>query len=113
MPLRSYGVLAGRVLDTRREGSTDTPHYQVHVVDGGGIHYRVSVNVLSQQSPSELLFLVVDDFRHPVTGALPGPGSGWTVLPPGPAQANLDYIRGNLFDPAVLRPRGCPGSRRS
>ena len=48
----------------------DTPHYQIHAVDDGGSDYRIAVNVLSQQSPSELLYLVVDDFRHPVTAAL-------------------------------------------
>ena len=53
--------------------------------------------------PSELLYLVDDDFRHPVTGPLPAAGTGWTTLPPGPGGANLDYIRGNLFDPAGLR----------
>jgi hypothetical protein len=29
MPLRSYGVLSGNVVDTRREGASDTPHYQI------------------------------------------------------------------------------------
>lgn len=104
MPLSSYGVLSGRVVDTRREGATDTPHYQVHLVDDAGVHYRVAVNVLSQQSPSELLYLVADDFSHPVTGALPAAGSGWTPLPSGPGGPNLDYIRANLFDAAAMRP---------
>jgi hypothetical protein len=33
MPLKSYGVLAGHVLETRREGAADTPHYQIRVTD--------------------------------------------------------------------------------
>jgi uncharacterized protein YukJ len=103
MPLKSYGVLSGRVADTRREGSTDTPHYQIELVDDAGIHYRVAVNVQSQEKPSELLYCVVDDFRHPVTLALPAPGSGWTKLPAGPGGANLDFVRANLFDPASMR----------
>jgi len=104
VPLRSYGVLSGRVTQTHREPATDTPHYQIEVVDDAGTAYRVAVNVLSQESPSELLYLVVDDFRHPVVAALGEGGSGWTPLPRGPGGANLDYIRANLLDPTAMRP---------
>ncbi|MGH4022016.1 MAG: DUF2278 family protein [Pseudonocardiaceae bacterium] len=105
MPLSSYGVLVGRTVDRRREGATDdTPHYQIHVTDSGGIGYRVAVNVKSQLPPSDLLYLVDDDLRHPVTAALDGLGSGWHALPRQPGGANLDFIRGNLFDPARMRP---------
>ncbi|WP_405883482.1 DUF2278 family protein [Streptomyces sp. NBC_01384] len=103
MPLKGYGVLIARAVDTRREGSTDTPHYQIHLTDDQGTHYRAAVNVQSQETPSELLYLVADDFRHPVTAHLEGLGSGWNKLPPGPGGPNLDFVRGNLFDPADLR----------
>ena len=36
MPLAGYGVLTGKVIDRRREGSTDSPHFQIHMVDDGG-----------------------------------------------------------------------------
>jgi uncharacterized protein YukJ len=104
VPLHSYGVLSGRVVDTRREGAADTPHYQIHVVDDAGTNYRIAVNVLSQQSPSELLYVAAEDFRHPLTSALPAAGSGWTPLPSQPGGPNLDYIRANLFDPSAMRP---------
>ncbi len=103
MPLKSYGVVSGHVIDTRREGAVDTPHYQIHLVDDADIHYRIAVNVQSQQAQAELLYLADDDFKHPLVDALPAPGSGWTVLEPRPAGANLDYIRANLFDPAAMR----------
>lgn len=103
MPLKSYGVLSGAVADIRREGQTDTPHYQIEVIDDAGVHYRIAVNVESQQEPSELLYRVVEDFQHPITNALPAVASGWTPLPPGPGGANLDFIRANLFDPATMR----------
>jgi uncharacterized protein YukJ len=104
MPLRSYGVLKARAVDRRREGSSDdTPHYQIHLVDDGGTDYRIAVNVLSQLPPSELLYLAVDDFRHPITALLPE-AAGWMALPPRPGAANLDFIRANLFDPADMRP---------
>jgi uncharacterized protein YukJ len=104
MPLRSYGVLSGHVRDTRREGATDSPHYQIHIADDAGTSYRIAVNVESQQSPSELLFLVLEDFRHPLTDALPAAGSGWTPLASRPGGPNLDYIRANVFDPSAMRP---------
>lgn len=111
MALAGYGVLSGRVVETRREGGTDSPHYQVHLVDEQGVHFRAAINVLSQQSPSQLLYLVDDRFAHPVLEALPSPGSGWTPLPPGRGAANLDYIRGNLLERAAMRtlPADAPG----
>jgi uncharacterized protein YukJ len=104
MPLRSYGVLTARVVDRRREDHADTPHFQIELTDDGGTSYRAAVNVKSQESPSELLYLVVEDFRHPVADLLSGLPAGWTPLPPGPGGPNLDYIRGNVLDPAAMRP---------
>ena len=97
-------MLTARAVDGRREGTADdTPHYQVHLVDDAGVHYRAAVNVKSASTPSELLYLAVEDYRHPVTAALRALPSGWTPLPPGPGAANLDYIRGNLFDRSAMR----------
>jgi uncharacterized protein YukJ len=104
MPLSSYGVLVGRVVDRRREGGSNTPHFQLHLDDGAGTHYRAAVNVRSQQSPSELLYLLDDDLRHPLTGSIAELPGGWHALPPAPGAASLDYIRGNLFDPSRMRP---------
>jgi uncharacterized protein YukJ len=104
VPLSGYGVLSARAVDRRREGTGDTPHYQVQLVDGAGVDYRAAVNVQSQQSPSELLYLLDDDLHHPVTTELTGLGDGWHALPSAPGGANLDYIRANLFDPLKMRP---------
>ena len=103
MPLDAYGVLKAKAVARRREGSTGTPHYQVLAVDSSGTSYRLAVNVKSMETPSELLYLVDDDVRHPVTGQLEGLASGWHALAPQPGSANLDFVRGNLFDPAGLR----------
>jgi uncharacterized protein YukJ len=105
MPLRSYGVLTARVVDRRREDhDDDSPHFQMELADDDGTRYRAAVNVKSQESPSELLYVVLEDFRHPVVDKLPGTPTGWTPLPPGPGGPNLDYIRGNVLDPAAMRP---------
>ena len=103
MPLDGYGVLAARALATAREDGTDTPHYQLHLLDDAGEHWRIAVNVESQQAPSELLYLVVEDFSHPVTAQLEALGSGWHPLAPGADGPHLDFIRGNLFDRARMR----------
>ncbi|GAA3381345.1 hypothetical protein GCM10020367_72220 [Streptomyces sannanensis] len=105
MPVQKYGVLAARAVARRREGATDTPHYQIHLKDDSGTDYRAAVNVKSSstQAPPDLLFAVVDDFRHPVTELLPQAGSGWHALSSQPGTGALDFIRGNLFDPSSMR----------
>ena len=103
MPLDRYGVLIARAVERRREGAADTPHFQIHAVDADGGHHRMAVNVQSQQSPSELLYLLDDDLRHPVTSALGGLPPVWNALPSQPG-GSLDFIRANLFDPAEMRP---------
>ena len=103
MPLRNYGVLAGRVLGTRAEGGTGAPHFQIRV-RGGDAEFRVAVNVLSQQSPSELLYAADEAFDHPVLTGLPDLADGFALLPSAPARGAFDYIRGNLFDRESMRP---------
>jgi uncharacterized protein YukJ len=103
MALRSYGVLAGRIVEGRSERDADTPHYQVRV-DGGGTDFRIAVNVLSQQAPSELLYLADPAFRHPLLADLPALADGFTPVPSGPGGVALDYIRANLFDRTAMRP---------
>lgn len=63
MPLRNYGVLKGRPID-RRLGTSANAHYQIHLIDEA-TDFRIAVNVRSQLSPSELEYLIDDDFRHP------------------------------------------------
>lgn len=103
MPLQNYGVLVARALGRRREGTTDTPHYQIHAGTDDGTGYRIAINVLSQQAPSELLYLVDDDFRHPLVTGVGGLGDGWHPLASTPGGSALDFIRGNLFDPGAMR----------
>jgi uncharacterized protein YukJ len=102
MALDRYGVLVGRAVDRRREGGTDSPHYQVRMTVGAQ-SYRVAVNAKSQQPPSDLLYLVDDDLRHPVTGVLGALPPGWHDLASGPGTGALDFVRGNLFDPGRMR----------
>ena len=103
MPLASYGVLAGSVVDQRAEGGTDSPHYQIRV-RGGEADFRVAVNVLSQEKPAELLYVADENFRHPVTQSLSGMPTGFSPLASQPGGMALDFIRANLFDRQQMRP---------
>jgi uncharacterized protein YukJ len=103
MPLSGYGALVGRVLGGRSEPGSDTPHYQIRV-SGGGVEFRVAVNVLSQQAPSELLFVADETFQHPLLQSLPSLPDGFNAVASEPGGIALDYIRGNLFDRQAMRP---------
>ncbi len=103
MPISDYGVLCARVLEARREDGQSTPHYQIHALAGQD-HFRLAVNVKSQVSPSDLLFLVDENFSHPVTTGLAGLAEGFHPLASARGGTALDYIRGNLFDRTAMRP---------
>ena len=88
-------------------GAAHKPPHQVHLRDAQGTSHLAAVNVKSQQAPSGLLYLANDDFAHPLLGLLPDDAAGWTLLPSTPGGPNLDFIRGNLFDPADMETLGC------
>lgn len=101
MPLKRYGVLKGRITQ-QIAGQGESPHHQLHVIDDVA-DYRAAVNVKSQLAPSELMFTIVDDFRHPLLEPLVRLPNGITELERQPGGLALDYIRGNLFGRARLR----------
>ena len=110
MPLRKYGVLAGKAVAARREDNDGTPHYQVEV-RASGTNFRIAVNVRSSQQPPDLLYLIQEDFDHPILARLTSLTEEFTLLPPQPAGMALDFIRGNLFDHSEMRllPSNLPG----
>jgi uncharacterized protein YukJ len=109
MPLMNYGVFKGSVLD-RKAAKGRNPHYEIHGLDDD-THFRVSVNVRSKLHPSELLYFVEQDFRHPITSRLPALSLGFTRVRTRPGGIALDYIRGNLFNPVDMKalPHEVPG----
>jgi uncharacterized protein YukJ len=50
-----------------------------------------------------VLYLVDPDLQHPLTAELEPLASGWHDLPSQPGGVALDFVRGNLFDPAAMR----------
>ena len=102
MALRNYGVLKGKAIEVRL-GAGQSPHYQVRLVDDT-TDYRIAVNVKSQLSPSELEFLIIEHFQHPITPIVEPLPKGFNPLERKPGSGALDFIRGNLFDRAKMRP---------
>ena len=80
MPLNRYGVLKCHATD-RRLATNNSPHYQIRVTDRNKSH-RIAVNVRSQLPPSEVLYLVDENFNHPITADL----------------AQAAYLPGDLID---------------
>lgn len=109
MPLKKYGVLKGQAI-AARAGEGASPHYQIHMV-AADLAWRIAINVKSQLAPSELLYVVVEDFRHPVTASLGALAPGYTELVRKPGAIALDFIRGNLFRREQMRklPHSVPG----
>ena len=102
MPLKNYGVLKGQAIDSKL-GMGQSPHYQVRVIDNE-LSHRIAINVKSKLSPSELLYLVDDNFQHPFTDGLVDLDLGFHKLEEKPGGVALDYIRGNLFDVTQMKP---------
>ncbi len=109
MPIARYGVLKGRALAGKLAGAK--PHYQVHL-DAAGVSHRIAINVMSAESPSELLYVVNDDFRHPLLANLISLAEGFSPIDSHPGGLALDFVRvGGLFERTDLRvlPADQPG----
>ncbi|MFB2897617.1 DUF2278 family protein [Aerosakkonemataceae cyanobacterium BLCC-F50] len=102
MPLKEYGVLKGRPI-ARRLAVTSNAHYQVHLVDDN-TDYRIAINANSKLSPSELEYLMDENFVHPITSNLVNLPLGFKRLESKPGGLALDFIRGNLFDRRKMIP---------
>jgi len=102
VPLHSYGVLKGKAIEVRI-GAGQSPHYQVRIVDDT-TDYRIAVNVKSQLPPSDVEFVIVEHFEHPITEIVEPLPTGFTKLERKPGSGALDFIRGNLFDRTQMRP---------
>ena len=103
MPLKRYGVLKGRAIQTMM-GRGDQSHFQVLIEDKQGTKYRMAVNIKSEAEPSEVLYFVDEDFHSEHISKLPDLPEGFTSILNNSPEIGLDFIRGNLFDPANMIP---------
>jgi uncharacterized protein YukJ len=100
--LRAYGLLKGKAIEVRL-GAGQSPHYQVRLIDDT-TDYRIAVNVKSQLAPSEVEYIILERFEHPITAIVEQFPKGFTTLKREPGSGALDFIRGNLFDRTKMRP---------
>lgn len=103
MPLNQYGLLKGKAIEVRLGAGSSSPHYQVRIVDDT-TDYRIAINVKSALSPSEVEYVIVENFQHPITEVVEAMDLGFTPLAPKPGSGALDFIRGNLFDRTLMKP---------
>jgi uncharacterized protein YukJ len=104
MPLNSYGVLKGKIIKgvPAPETNDSTPHFHA-VVEAAGKNYELAINVQSKMEPSELLYLVGDQFKSEQITHLQGLEDGFTKIDKSNRdEIALDYIRGGLFDPSKM-----------
>jgi uncharacterized protein YukJ len=103
MSIGTYGVLKGKVVDKFRGSPSDkSPHYEIHVT-ASGKHYRVAVNVRSQQAPPDVLYLVNESFQPPHEAGLKSLAGNFTPLGKKDDIA-IDYVRSHLFDSSKMKP---------
>ncbi|MBD0309775.1 MAG: DUF2278 family protein [Microcoleus sp. T1-bin1] len=102
MALKNYGVLKGRPVG-RRLAITSNAHYQVHLVSED-TDYRIAINVKSKLEPSELEYLVDENFSYPFLADLADLPLGFNELERMLGGFALDFIRGNLFDRTKMIP---------
>ena len=95
MPLKSYAVLKGRPVATRRSAEGH-PHFHLQIEANGDFH-RIAVNVRSMMEPSEMEYLIKLRFGHPIIGALRQLAPGVHPVKRKPGGLALDFIRLNLF----------------
>ena len=95
----------------RPAAKTTTTRLTIRSNCSGPNALRIAVNVRSSQKPPDLLYLIKEDFEHPILARLSSLTEGFTLLPPQPAGMALDFIRGNLFDHSDMRllPSNLPG----
>ncbi len=109
MPLKHYGVWKGRPIDCRL-GTGSSPHYQILMVDDL-LRFRIAVNVKSQAFPSEVKYIVIEDFGHTMLDRLKDLAPGFHPLESKPDGLALDYLRGNMFALSDMKalPHDVPG----
>lgn len=111
MPLsEGYGVLKCQAIGSKMEREDlKSPHYTIIAADTKteDREYRVVINVKSIKKPFDLLVLLNDNYKHPLTDELVKLDFGFTEIKPSERKAGgvaLDFIRSNLFDATQMKP---------
>ena len=80
MPITNYGALKGKTGGKDRGKPGDaTPQFEIHM-QAAARHYRIAMNVQSQQAPSQVLFFADENFEWDHLQELKGLGADFTAL---------------------------------
>ena len=101
MPLKGYGVLKGEIIGSTPEADDD--HYHI-LVAAGKQRWRIAVNVKSQESPSDVLYLQHTSLPKSLTTQLDALKPGFTALTSKPGGLAQDFVRGGLFKRSDMTP---------
>lgn len=99
----NYGVLKGVVAGHLRHADDD--HYQILLKSGKTMH-RIACNVLSSapNAPSIVLFQSKQALPEAFRQLLGDLDEGFTKLPPRPGGLAIDYVRGGIVNPKLMKP---------
>ncbi|TCT15382.1 uncharacterized protein YukJ [Natranaerovirga pectinivora] len=104
MPI-NYGVFKGVPLEPIKLGK-DERHLEICALNlkGNEKYFRTSINIKSYGFPSEVLYYVEDNFTSPHISSLPQLPFGYTEINQENRKFALDYVRGRLFTPSLMKP---------
>lgn len=95
--LKNYKVLKGTASALALDDDND-PHIEIRI-EANGVSYRIALNVRSKESPHDLLYANIVDFKHPaLTEALEALPMGLTDIRSERPELAIDYVRGGLIE---------------
>lgn len=95
--LKNYKVLKGTASAIALDDDND-PHIEIRI-EANGVSYRIALNVRSSESPHDLLYANILDFKHEaLTTALEALPMGLTDIRKDHPELAIDYVRGGLIE---------------
>ncbi|WP_025682578.1 DUF2278 family protein [Paenibacillus maysiensis] len=102
MPIK-YGVL--KAIPKKFKLGKHNQHLEVLMeVSHSKEKFRLAINIQSQAWPSEVLYLIGENFNSSQITHLQGMEEGVTGINKNNREIALDYVRGGLFDPKQMTP---------
>lgn len=94
MPIDNYSVLKGVASDFALDDD-NSPHLEIKIEASGS--HRIAINVRSKIAPHDLLYLRLDNFKHPVTDKLKQLDHGLHKIDGVLSDIALNYVHGDML----------------
>jgi uncharacterized protein YukJ len=105
----NYNCLRGKLRAFAPAAPATNPHLWV-ILEEGGRQWFATINIRSDKDTpgapagqSYLYYLIDNDFRHPIVPTILARPNGLSPVERDYASGALDFQRGNLFDPRLMR----------